>query len=161
MRNHCAIALVAILAGCDSSQPAPPQHAPFLIESTPPEGEIITKSSDDRPEISVVFGDENLSDQLFLRFLVDYPSDPDTSGARLLLLASLPPSGEVARSPFQMLPQCDRVGFGPGLHRLMLSVSDRPFLDSLMGDDVDPNAPLDSVPFDAHRVRILWLLNCP
>jgi hypothetical protein len=44
---------------------------------------------------------------------------------------------------------------------LVLSVSDRQFLDGLNGDTVDPEAPLDSVPPGAKRVRALWTLNCP
>jgi hypothetical protein len=43
----------------------------------------------------------------------------------------------------------------------MMSVSDRPYLDALSGDAVDPEAPLDSVPSNANRIRALWLLNCP
>jgi len=78
-----------------------------------------------------------------------------------VLTATLPPTGEATRLPFRMLPQCDSLKLGPGLHRLMLSVSDRPFLDALMGDSVDPEAPLDSVPPDVHRLRTVWLLNCP
>jgi hypothetical protein len=160
MRNQCAIALLVVLAGCDSAPPAPGQHAPFLIDSTPPEGEIITEPSGSHLEIMAVFGDENLTDQLFMRFLVDYPG-ADTSRARLALAISLPPSGLVTRSAIRVRPDCATFRIGSGLHRLMLSVSDRRFLDPMEGDDVDPNAPLDSVPQDAHRLRTVWLLNCP
>jgi hypothetical protein len=160
MRNHCAIVLLAALAGCDSSSPPQDEHAPFLVDSTPPEGEIITSTGADPGEISAVLGDENISDQLYLRLLVDYPSGSG-SPAHLVLTASLPPTGDVTRLPFRMLPQCGSLHLGPGLHRVMLSVSDRPFLDALMGDSVDPEAPLDSVPPDVHRLRTVWLLNCP
>jgi hypothetical protein len=159
MRNHCAVALLAVLAGCDSTQPPPQQHAPFLVDSTPGAGAILSPTTDER-EISAVVGDENLDDNLSIRFLVDYPEAGPAVG-RLIRQVTIPPTGLVDRAPVRLRPGCDTLQLAPGLHRLTMSVSDRPFLDPFQGDDVDPAAPLDSVPGDAFRLRAVWLLNCP
>jgi hypothetical protein len=42
-----------------------------------------------------------------------------------------------------------------------MSVADRPYLDPDKGDAVSSEAPLDSVPEGANRIRLVWLLDCP
>jgi hypothetical protein len=160
MRNHCAIALLAVLGGCDSSQPAP-DYPPFLVDSTPGVGAIITGAVGAEREVIATVGDENLADSLFIRFLVDYPMDYPAPGTSLLFQVAVPPNGAVERGPVRLQPSCHTFALAPGLHRLTMSVSDRPYLDPAHGDDVEPNAPLDSVPFEAHRLRTVWLLSCP
>jgi hypothetical protein len=79
----------------------------------------------------------------------------------LIMQGQLPFSGQPTRSTIRIQPDCDVIGVGQGTHRLMLSVSDRPYLDALSGQAVDPEAPLDSVPDGANRIRSIWILNCP
>jgi hypothetical protein len=160
MRNHHVIAFLTVLAGCDASGPPVAAHAPFLISSSPSVGEIITSPGDTGSEVSAVFGDENITDNLFFRFLVDYPSG-EMPAANLFYQVTFPPSGTVDRPGLHVRPDCHVLGLAPGIHRLTLSVADRPFLDPTKGDAVDPEGPLDSVSADAHRVRALWLLSCP
>jgi hypothetical protein len=157
--RHLIIAML-VLGGCDAAA-TPTTHPPFLISSSPPEGEIVTLSSGEgQRELSAVLGDENLDDTLFIRFLVDYPDGSDSS-SHLVYQVTLPPSGGMERAAVRIRPECSRLGLPAGLHRFTLSAADRPFLDPLHGDGVDPEAPLDSVGGDAHRLRAVWLLNCP
>ena len=160
MRNHRVIALLLVLGGCEGQQ-APASHAPFLVTSNPPEGAVIRVGDAGSAEIVAVFGDENLDDNLYVRLLIDYPGPLEPQ--RLIYRAQLPPSGALERSAIRMQPSCALRSALPNPHRLVMSVSDRPFLDPAEGQDVDPEAPLDSVPDAAHRVRVVWLLDmaCP
>jgi hypothetical protein len=160
-------ALLTLLAG-GCVIPVAPQfddpesnYPPYVVTSTPMVGDIFTPgmTTQDR-DISAALSDQNLHDTLFIRFLIDYPGT-DTSTAHLFFLATLPPSGANDRGSVHVRPECARIGIGPGMHRLMMSVSDRPYLDALVGDDVDPEAPLDSVPESANRIRVVWTLFCP
>jgi hypothetical protein len=155
-------ALLAALAGGCVVPVAPKFDDPevnyprYVISSTPSVGDIFTP--EDRV-ISAALSDQNVHDDLFIRFLVDYPGT-DTSTAHLFFQVKLPPNGLPERGSVHVQPNCKLIGLAMGLHRLMMTVSDREYLDALAGQDVDPEAPLDSVPDDANRIRVLWLLNC-
>jgi hypothetical protein len=155
-----AVVLAALAGGCVI--PVGPHfddpednYPPYVVTSNPAVGDIFTPG--DR-EITVTLSDQNLNDNLYIRFLMDYPG---SETARLLLPATLPPTGVLERGAVRVQPRCGEVGVGPGQHRLMMAVADRPFLNTFAGDDVDPEAPLDSVPEGAKRIRVFWVLNCP
>jgi hypothetical protein len=153
------IVALGLAAGCggDSTEP---NFAPFVAGSIPGEGEIIVVGPSER-EVIATLGDHNLDDHLFIRILVDYPTAFAPPQSHLALQVEFPPSGTVIRAPVRFRPRCDFLGLVPGTHRLMMAVSDRPYLDAITGDSVDPTAPLDSIPEDGNRVRALWLLECP
>jgi hypothetical protein len=140
---------------------------PFVVSSDPGVGNIFTPVKAAAPDggaepigarfITVTLGDHNLGDPLFLRWLFDYPGT-DLEGGQLVMVAELPPSGKTDRSPARFAPTCSR---GAGMHRLVLSVSDREFLDTGNGDSVSPDAPLDSFRPGANRHRAVWMLLCP
>jgi hypothetical protein len=167
-RAHPLVALSAILsAGCII--PVAPQwddaevnYAPYLVSSNPSEGDIFTPGMTMQGrDISVTLSDQNINDNLFIRWLLDYPSG-DMSQSHLIREVEIPPSGMVIRQVVHIQPDCALMQLGSGLHRWVMSVSDRKFLDELNGDDdVDPTAPLDSVPPEANRTRVPWVLNCP
>jgi hypothetical protein len=139
---------------------------PFVVSSDPGVGNIFTPvkatSSDGGAEatgarfITVTLGDHNVGDALYLRWLVDYPGTELAEG-QLAMVFQLPPSGRTDRGRAMFLPTCSRAG----THRLVLSVSDRKFLDSGSGDSVSPDAPLDSYRPGANRMRAVWMLLCP
>ena len=166
-RLAASLAVSALLAG-GCVVPVAPQwddpevnYPPYVVGSDPTVGEIFTPgTSDENREIAATLSDLNLDDHLFIRWLVDYPTS-DTSSPHLLLAVDYPPTGKPVRSTVHIRPGCQVIGRGPGTHRLMMSVSDRKYLDALNGDPVDPMAPLDSVPDDANRIRVMWLINCP
>jgi hypothetical protein len=138
-------------------------YPPYIATSDPGVGEIFTPGQDEAATtprfIVVTAGDHNLEDNLHVRWLLDYPS-PESDIGQLLMVVTLPFSGKVERTPFKFLPTCPTRR--PGMHRLVLSISDRPFLDQGAGDTtVSADAPLDSVKPEANRMRAVWVLNCP
>jgi hypothetical protein len=160
MRNHHVIGLLVVLGGCEGAEAAA-SHPPFLADSNPPEGAVIRVGGAGSAEIMAVLGDENLGDNLYVRLLIDYPGPLDPQ--RLIYRAQLPPSGAVERAAIRVQPSCALNSALPNPHRLVMSVSDVPFFDPALGQDVDPGAPLDTVPDGTHRVRVVWLLDmaCP
>jgi hypothetical protein len=162
-----AASFAALLGGCvipigPQFDDAEPNYPPYVVSSNPTVGEIFTPGMtvEDR-EITATLSDQNLKDHLFIRWLVDYPSNDMNPTAHQLLQVEFPESTTALRPTVRIRPRCDFIGLGPGPHRLVMSVSDRPYLDALSGLDVDPEAPLDSVPEGANRLRTLWILNCP
>src|SRR5690348_6386739 len=78
-----------------------PNFPPFVISSDPGEGEIVTpgQAQDNSTRaITVRLGDHNLSDRLYVRWLVDYPS-ADPSAVRLEAEFVYQPSPVIERSP--------------------------------------------------------------
>jgi hypothetical protein len=140
-----------------------PRFAPFVASSDPSVGEIVTFSDNHAP-FMVTIGDNNLGDSLFVRWIIDYPNT-DVDNSRKALDTSYLPSASVIRSPpLKFVPTCNviaRATANP--HRLVLSVSDRPFLDMENAQKVSNTAPFDTVPDGANRMRAVWLLNmdCP
>jgi hypothetical protein len=161
-----SLVLATLASGCVI--PVGPQfddpeanYPPYVSSSSPTVGEIFTPGpTDDGRSITVTLSDQNLHDELFIRFLVDYPGT-DTSTSHLVLPIQIPPTGMPERLPVHVQPSCQMLRLAMGPHRFIMSVSDRPFLDALLGQDVDPEAPFDSVPDDAKRIRVGWTLNCP
>jgi hypothetical protein len=142
-------------------------YPPYVVSASPSEGDIFTPGittgatgAGNGRDINATLSDANINDHLFIRWLVDYPAT-DANSNRLIREDEIPPSGTDIRSVVRILPDCRFINLSPGLHRWVMSVSDRKFLDALRGDDVSPEAPLDSVPVGANRIRVVWLLNCP
>lgn len=135
-------------------------YPPFVVTSNPSEGDIFTQgmSAEDR-EIAATLSDFNLHDSLFIRWLVDYPGSV-MGPSQQIREVTLPPSGTPERSTVRIQPGCRFLGLTPGQHRLVMSVSDRRFLDALSGESVSPEAPLDTPAEDGNRVRVVWVLNC-
>src|SRR4051794_15088322 len=165
-----ALPLIMIMNACVI--PIAPQfddpevnYPPFLVDSDPAVGDILTMAPDTnggpaaQRAITVTLGDHNLNDVLFLRLLLDYPTTDPGDGQLLAQPAARPPSARVDRTPFRLVPPPLICRQGSGIHRLVLSVSDREFLDGINGDSVSPEAPLDSVRAGANRMRAVWLLN--
>jgi hypothetical protein len=160
------LAALACAGGC--VVPVAPQwddaeinYPPYLFDSAPGEGDIFTPgTSAEGREITATLSDQNINDHLFIRWLVEYPSS-DMSAAHLIREVELPASGTPIRPVVRIQPDCGFIALRTGRYRWVMSVSDRKFLDALSGDDVDPAAPLDSVPIGANRIRLLWLLECP
>ena len=100
--SRLAILLAALAGGCVI--PVAPQfddpeanYPPYVITSTPTVGEIFTPGiTADNRQITASLSDQNLHDNLFIRFLVDYPGT-DTSTAHLFFQVELPPTGVADR----------------------------------------------------------------
>jgi hypothetical protein len=155
--------MVATAGGCiipvaPQFEDAEPNYPPFLVSSTPGEGDIFTQGEEERA-IAVTLGDHNLRDDLSVRFLIDYPGG-DMSPSHKIFELIVPPSGTAVRQTVRIQPSCSLLQLTPGPHRLTMAAADRPYLDALAGDSVPPEAPLDS-PKDGNAIRVVWLLNCP
>ena len=154
------------LAGCvvpvgpDWTDP-PVNAPPFIRSANPPIGSLLAADGDaGQPlEIGVVLADQNTSDNLYLRWIVDYP--PYQDGATRLALASALPGGDsIDRQTVHFAPNCvdDQIANGFTNHRLLLAISDRPFLDAV----ANPRN-LDAVPDGNFLVEGAWqfTLDCP
>jgi hypothetical protein len=159
---RCAsLVLIFVATGCDSEPPAPElNYPPVIVNAIPQEGDIFTPGAGGDREVAATLSDQNLQDHLYVRHLVDYPSS-DFNATHLLREIELPPSGLATRATVRIQPDCAFLDLPPGQHRLVMSVSDRPYLDPAKGEDVSSEAPFDSVPDGANRIRVLWLLHCP
>lgn len=168
MMSHrsAASTLAVLLGGC--VVPIAPQFddeansPPYVESSSPAVGDIITlRTRTEQREISATLSDQNLTDSLYVRWLIDYPSG---DSGRTLTEMNLAGAKAPARPSLPFVVSCSFPGGGtlaPGLHRLVMSVSDRPFQNPFIGQDVDPEGPLDTPSEKANRIRVVWILSCP
>lgn len=133
-------------------------YPPYIVDSRPPVGWVVSGMAD----FSVTLADQNAGDHLFIRWLHDYPPLQDP-GSRRFMDYELPPQangGVVRDPPISVRAHCDNFEHTMTQHRVMLAVSDRPWVK-------DDEAPKDSrwttVPKDARLLRAVWFLNleCP
>lgn len=137
-------AMSAPFAGCVlpvapefQNPPNAPNFYPYVWNTEPVHESTVTLpgvGGPDFPFVAVV-GDQNLSDTLYVRWVSDYP--PFATNVSKVLSDALdgqglpiPPSTPQAelRQEIHFPARCD--GFAPGMqqHRLVVIVSDRPFL---------------------------------
>jgi hypothetical protein len=161
-----ALAVIAVTSGCvipvaPKFDDPEPNFPPFIINADPPVGSILTfqGSMTTMREIVVTIGDQNLGDHLFTRWIYDYP--PDDANSRVALNIEYPPTGEAQRTTLRIQPSCSVHSIAKGIpqHRLMLSISDREFLNQENGDTVPPEARLDAIPEGAQGLRAVWFIN--
>jgi hypothetical protein len=155
MKGLAVVGVVLGLGAC-SGEPET-NHPPFLVSSFPDEGQVIVVAPGGDRELAVTLADENVGDDLFIRYLVDYPGSGEAR--HLLRSMQMPPNGAVERAPVRILLTCSALFADPAPTRILLSVADRPFLSAFEGQSVDPDAPLDSVQQPGIRLRAIWLLN--
>lgn len=165
-KAHPAIPVTIALLASGCVIPIGPQfddpednYPPFVVNSTPGQGDIFTEGGASGREIAVTLSDHNVHDQLHIRWFVNYPGTGPSS--KQLRNDILPGGATPERSPVRIRPDCGFSGLERGQHRLVMSVADRPYLDALLGNIVPPEAPFDSVPPDGNRIRVVWILNCP
>jgi hypothetical protein len=138
-------------------------YPPTIVSANPPVGTILGLGPDggttSQVEVEVTLADQNAGDNLYLRWIVDYP--PYVSGRTLLALETTKPGGEaVVRTPAIFAPDCVSIRSRALLdHRLLLAISDRPF--KFASDAPGLTAP-DAVDDGNHLVEAVWpfTLNC-
>ena len=112
---------------------------PFVTEAMPPVGSLVT---DPVAKFDVRVQDPNPSDSLYVRWLIDYPPFvPDVTHAQSE--NEMPPTaGAVNEHRLSFRPDCVFPGISRAFttHRLMLVLSDRPFI---VEDDGSGNPVLD------------------
>jgi hypothetical protein len=130
--------------------------APYLVGADPSIGVILAGSP---PEFRVTVADSNLGDTLYARFIIDYP-DFDRFLSRIARGAAgdqiipAPQDDNTVRQLRPYRPGCeDSIDGSLTQHRLMLVVSDRPFLAA---DAAPQRRQFDSVPVGALVLRVSW-----
>jgi hypothetical protein len=134
--------------------PSPLNGAPVFQFEDPPIGSVVTK-----PSFTVVVTDPNVTDDLYYRWIADFP--PFTENTRTLLpVTKLQHSadGTPLSQDLTIQPDCINDNLAKlASHQVMLVVADRPFLpaQSMPGQPVD----FARVPAGA-GVRVgVWTLN--
>jgi hypothetical protein len=134
--------------------PAAQNFAPTITDSNPVNGAIVQTKT-----FRVTFFDPNLSDDLHVRWIADYPSYGPNS--RLLMapdfLAS-PTATTAQKLDTSITIDCIASNLALMLtqHQIMVIIADRPFL---MGDNLPLDRKLTALPDDAGRVEAHWTLN--
>ena len=149
-----------IPVGPDFQNPiAGPNNAPYIIGATPDFGAIVTP-----PQLtfSVTVTDPNIGDDLYVRWLADYP------GANYRPVMAMPSfvahstNGQPLRASVSAIVDCvlDNLAMtSDGEHRVEVIVADRPFVDP-----VPPDTRLDLVMDPGLAVHASWVLeqlSCP
>jgi hypothetical protein len=154
--------LLALASGCVI--PVAPKwsdpdrnYPPTIVTANPPVGTVLGRGPDGgaagQVEVEVSLADQNTGDNLYLRWIVDYP--PYVSGKTLLALETTKPGGDtLVRTPAIFAPDCVSIrSRALADHRLLLAISDRPF--KLPADDPGLTEP-DAVDDGNHRIEAVW-----
>jgi hypothetical protein len=141
----------------------PANYPPTIKEANPAVGSLLPRDPDAGGSftVEVVLADKNTTDDLFVRWIIDYPPPPfDETASRLAYPTTQPGGGGIERPRLRFAPSCndDHIASGFSSHRLMLAASDRSF-----ASDDPGQTSLDAVPEGNARVEAVWLfeLNCP
>lgn len=134
--------------------PAAQNYAPTFTNVNPVNGKIVTTTT-----FSVTFVDPNLSDDLHVEWIADYP--PYTANTRSLIQPQTLPHSMTATTPVQqdssVMVDCAHSNLAPGLtqHQIMVIVADREFLSP----DAQPqDRKLTALPDGAGSVEAHWIL---
>jgi hypothetical protein len=164
-RSVVAALLAGSLGGCVI--PVGPEwsdpdrnYPPTVAYANPPVGTILGQAPDGGTSdagapivVAVELADQNTGDNLYVRWIIDYPAQPPAD-PRVALLFTYPGGDAVTRQPpLYFAPDCARVSHAASSHRLMLAVSDRPFPKDQSSPD--PDWP-DAVPEGQYRVEAVW-----
>jgi hypothetical protein len=159
-------ALLPLLASCSACVvPTGPEwtdpesnYPPTIYSASPAIGSILTQVPDAGWPLAVVvrLADQNTNDDLYVRWLIDYPPYDETI-SRLGWETIQPGNGQSERPELSFAPNCNEHHIAPGVsrHRLLLAASDRSFAPG--------PAISDLVPEGNFRAEALWLfdLDCP
>ena len=128
-------------------------EAPYVIDVRPADGSLIT---DPNAHFDVQLQDPNNNDTLYALWLIDYPpfNQEITRALPVLALPGIDPDTD-NKHAISLQPVCAEHQITPTLtrHRLMLVVSDRPFVDDAASTGV--RRP-DQTSSDAFTVRLVW-----
>jgi hypothetical protein len=131
-------------------------HPPYVSSSSPGSGTILTFPVDATapPSIEVRLADQNVRDVLYVRWLVNYsPAQEQTTHPPLEMI--LPSTGRPERTAIRFSPSCldDRMKASGSTHRIVMAVSDRPFVAF---ENADPLHPWDSIAPEAFLLEMSW-----
>lgn len=147
------VALLAGIGGC--VVPLSPQFEdeknlpPYLISASPSVGTL----SGENPTFTITVQDPNPADTFYVRWLIDYP--PYDSNTKQLADNYPKPSNPAI---IDFTPDCVLHSISNTVmrHRLMVVVSDRPFLPP---KSAPPDRPYDVTVEGSYPLRVVWLFN--
>ena len=147
-----AVLGLAVCLGCGSSEDGG-NRPPSIVEAVPRVGTTVPEGK----EIGVIMEDPNPDDQLYYRWVIDYPPfNPDATR-----IHDSPPVASGERVAFQ--PDCTAHSLARDVagHDLILLVSDRPFARSTEQASSSAEA-VEEVSADANVLQLTWDLqiNC-
>jgi hypothetical protein len=135
--------------------PATQNFAPIILDSVPALGARVTS-----PDFTVTVQDPNVGDDLFVRFVADYP--PLSGNTRFLLDQMIPhtANGTLLATDVSVTVGCNAVAPLPS-HQVTVIVADRDFL--LNGTSSTQPADPARLPMEARRTFGSWTLDleCP
>jgi hypothetical protein len=131
-------------------------YPPTIASATPPVGTALGQkagASGPAVEVQVVLADQNPGDKLYLRWIIDYP--PWTADSIVSHEVIKPGGNSVPRAQDTYAVECgaDHLSRSVAEHRLLLAVSDRPFLYAVEESGVDKAPDAISGEF---RVEAVW-----
>lgn len=133
--------------------PASQNFAPFISDSSPPLGSIVTEVAGTVPPLRVTVTDPNIADDLFVRWVADYPRR--SSNTRLLgdQMVSHSTNGQPLRQDVSKTLDCIYNLAPIAQHQVVVIVADREFLSPPPEDD------LASVKAPGFAVLGSWIVN--
>jgi hypothetical protein len=131
--------LVAAMSACVlpiapefQDPPAAANYAPQILDSDPPLGSLLVRTSTNVPTFRVTVSDPNVGDDLHVRFLADFP--PKTTNTRTLTadhVVTHKADGTRLNDDVSVVPGCDTFNLSNiPVHQIMVIVADRKYLDA-------------------------------
>jgi len=130
-----------------------PNLPPYLVSTDPPQA-TVTMVKD--PKFFATVQDPNENDTLYVRWLIDYPPYDSTTTVK----QRAEDYTRANHSTLMFEPNCINHGLtGSAVHRLMLLVSDRPFLPP----ESAPDRPYEVTQPGTYPLRAFWSFfkECP
>lgn len=147
-------ACVLPLAPVFEDPPAAQNFAPVIVDSFPVNGKVVST-----PMFRVTVDDPNIGDELFVRWIADFP--PYTENSRPLGddVRVPPPAVGTLRPDVSRTIDCVLHSLVKNVptHHIMVVVADRKFRPPDQETDLDRK--LTSLPKDAPRAEAHWTLN--
>ena len=150
----CESACVLPLAPEFEDPPAAQNFAPLIVDSFPVNGAVVST-----PMFRVTVDDPNVADDLYVRWIADFPPFDEDSRRLGDDVKLSPPAAGTLRRDAVLLVDCTLHALArqTTTHQIMVVVADRPFLPPDQETSLDRK--LTSLPKDAPRAEAHWTLN--
>ena len=148
----CMSACILPLSPEFQDPPSSPNFAPVIIDTNPPEGSVLSRMPSEEITFRVTISDPNVLDNLYVRWVADYP--PFSVNTRGLELDTLTHSadGTPLRAEADLMLSCLTTLAPIPMHQIVAIVADRQF-------DPTPGQITSLVDDNGRSVQVTWYLN--